>query len=300
MEQESKGKIELIIAMVLSGTIGVFVLESGQPSYNAVFFRCLFGAICLIGFCWYKGYLNFSQLSKKSLALILVGGVAIVLNWVLLFESYSHASISISTVAYHTQPMFVVIFATLFLGEKLLAHKFFWIALAFSGVILIVNPTGSTVNQEDIIYGIMLAISAAILYAIATLIIKQLSGIKPHFIAALQISLGALLLLPFVDMSVVATTGSHWNWLIGLGVIHTCIMYILLYSSFQKVSTSSIAVLSYIYPVVAILFDYVIYEQSLSVVQFIGIAMIIIAGLGNNMNINIFTPFIRNKRQPSI
>jgi drug/metabolite transporter (DMT)-like permease len=294
MELEKKGKIELILAMVLSGTIGLFVLESGQPSLNVVFFRCLFGSISLLLFCWYKGYLDFSQLNKKTLFFILAGGVAIVLNWVLLFESYNHASISISTVVYHTQPMFVVLFATIFMGEKLFNHKLLWVGLAFLGVVLIVNPSGNVDVQTDFLYGIGLALAAAILYAIATLIIKQLSGIKPHFIAAIQVTLGTLLLAPFVSWNVIPSDQSAWNWLIGLGVIHTCIMYILLYSSFQKVSTNSIAVLSYIYPVVAILVDYLVYDQSLSIVQVIGMVMIIAAGLGNNMNVNILNAFRNN------
>lgn len=289
MENKIGGRLELILAMVLSGTIGLFVMESGQPSYNVVFFRCLFGAICLIAYCWYRNYLNFKTIDKRSMMMILAGGVAIVANWALLFESFSHASISMSTVAYHTQPLFVVLFATLFLGEKLASHKLIWIFLAFSGVVLIVNPAEDATNQGNIVAGIGLALGAAILYAIATLITKQLKNIKPHLIATIQITLGVFLLLPLVDFSVVSVVGEHWYWLFGLGLIHTCVMYILLYSSFQKVSTSTLAVLSYIYPVVAILVDYVVYDQSLSALQIVGVVMILAAGLANNMNINLLS-----------
>ncbi len=289
MEKQNWGRAELIIAMILSGTIGVFVMESGQPSYNTVFFRCLFGAICLILYCGWRGYLEFSTLNKKSLTLILVGGVCIVANWVLLFESYNHSSISISTVAYHTQPLFVVIFAAMFMKEQMQAHKVFWVCLAFAGVILIVNPSEDAKNQDQLGYGILLALSAAVLYAVATIIIKQLKGIRPHFIATIQVTLGTVLLLPLADFSIVPTVGDHWYWLFGLGLIHTCIMYILLYSAFQKVSTNTIAVLSYLYPAVAIVIDYVLYDQHLSPIQFAGITLILAAGLGNNTNVNIFS-----------
>lgn len=289
MENKIGGRFELILAMILSGTIGLFVMESGQPSYNVVFFRCLFGAICLIAYCWYRNYLNFKTIDKRSMMMILVGGVAIVANWALLFESFSHASISMSTVAYHTQPLFVVLFATLFLGEKLASYKLVWIGLAFAGVVFIVNPSEDATNQGNIIAGVGLALGAAVLYAIATLITKQLKNIKPHLIATIQISLGVFLLLPLVDFSVVPVVGEHWYWLFGLGLIHTCVMYILLYSSFQKVSTSTLAVLSYIYPVVAILVDYLVYDQSLSSAQMAGVVMILVAGLANNMNINLFS-----------
>lgn len=299
MENKKGGQLELILAMILSGTIGLFVVESGQPSYNVVFFRCLFGAICLISYCHYRKFLNFKSIDKKSMMLIVVGGVAIVANWALLFESYSHASISMSTVAYHTQPLFVVMFANLFLGEKIPSYKLWWIGLAFAGVVLIVNPSESATNQSDIIVGVGLALGAAILYAIATLITKQLKHIKPHLIATIQVSLGVFLLLPLVDFSIVPIVGNHWYWLFALGLIHTCFMYILLYSSFQKVSTSTLAVLSYIYPVVAILIDYVVYDQNLSSIQLLGVFIILAAGLANNMNINIFI-FLRLKTSQKV
>jgi hypothetical protein len=48
----------MVLAMILSGTIGYFVVESGQSPVNVVFFRCLFGAICLGVYCFAKGLLR--------------------------------------------------------------------------------------------------------------------------------------------------------------------------------------------------------------------------------------------------
>lgn len=296
MNLENRGKIELIIAMALSGTIGMFVLESGQPSYNAVFFRCLFGGICLIVYCALKGYLNFLELTKKRWLLIMSSGVAVVLNWVLLFESYKYASISISTVAYQTQPIFLVLLASIVLKEKFEAYNVVWIFLAFIGVVLIVDFYEPSVEKGQQLYGLFFALSAAVLYAVATLIIKQLDGVKPHFIAAIQVSLGCILLLPFANFNVAPSMVEGWAWLVGLGVVHTSIMYILLYSSFQKVSTGSIAVLSYTYPGVAILIDYLFYDQSLSWLQVLGIVLIVVAGFSNNMSINVFNLIPLQKR----
>ena len=44
---ELSGRLEMIAAMALSGTIGYFVVESGQSVWNVVFFRCLFGGLSL-------------------------------------------------------------------------------------------------------------------------------------------------------------------------------------------------------------------------------------------------------------
>lgn len=87
--------IQLILAMVIWGTLGLFVLKSGLSSINIAFFRCLIGAIMLAPFCVYQGYFTKKILALKQLIPILCGGVFVVLNWILLFESFHYASITL-------------------------------------------------------------------------------------------------------------------------------------------------------------------------------------------------------------
>ena len=56
-------------------------------------------------------------------------------------------------------------------------------------------------------------------------------------------TLGMVLLWPFTSLHEVPRVGNHWIYLVSLGVVHTCIMYILMYSAFQKLDTTKIAVL---------------------------------------------------------
>ncbi len=287
MTDQTKGKIELIVAMIISGSVGLFVILSGQSSHNSVFFRCLIGGACLIVFGLYRGYFDNLKLSFKQFILILLSGFAVIGNWILLFESYNYAAISISTVAYHSQPIFLLIFAAVFLNEKLNAQNVSLVILAFSGLILIADPFDQSLENLNQSLGILLALGAALLYAIATLIIKMLEGIKPYLIATIQVILGVLILAPFVDFNALPKSLEEWKWLFGLGLIHTCIMYILLYSAFQKLSTSTIAVLAYIYPAVAIILDYVVFNQNLNLVQILGIGLIVLSGLLKNIKLQV-------------
>ena len=43
-----RGTVEMTAAMLISGTIGWFVVMSGQPVSGVVFWRCLFGALTLL------------------------------------------------------------------------------------------------------------------------------------------------------------------------------------------------------------------------------------------------------------
>ncbi|HGY5758324.1 TPA: EamA family transporter, partial [Serratia marcescens] len=43
-----RGSLEMTAAMLISGSIGWFVLMSGQPVVNVVFWRCAVGALVLL------------------------------------------------------------------------------------------------------------------------------------------------------------------------------------------------------------------------------------------------------------
>jgi drug/metabolite transporter (DMT)-like permease len=281
---ELQGRLEMIAAMALSGTIGFFVVESGQSVWNVVFFRCLFGALSLFAYCWAKGLLLPWRFSARTLGLATLSGAAIVLNWVLLFSSYEHASISIATAVYNTQPFFLILMGMLLFGERPTGDALGFIAVAFIGL-LMVTQTGSGEMSwtGGYVIGLLQALGAAFLYAVASIIVKQLKGFPPHLIALIQAILDTAMLLPLADFSNLPTTALPWGYLLALGVVHTGIMYIFLYSALQKLPTPVIAVLSFTYPAVAILVDHMAYGRDLALNQWGGILLILLGSAGINL-----------------
>lgn len=144
-----RGSWEMVAAMLISGTIGWFVLVSGVPVVEVVFWRCVIGALTLLVVCWLLGYLRLDLLDYTKLGLAMLSGVAIVGNWLLLFESYARASISISTAVYNVQPFMLVMLAAVFLGEKITLQKLAWLSVAFVGMLAIVTAHGSQQNTGD-------------------------------------------------------------------------------------------------------------------------------------------------------
>jgi len=271
-------------AMLISGSIGWFVVMSGQPVGNIVFWRCLFGAITLLVICGVLGLLNPRLLSLKSFGIAVFGGVAIVLNWLLLFASYSHASISIATTVYNTQPFMLLALGAAFLGEKITGTKLFWLALAFAGTMAIVEAKpDSGVVTGSYGLGIALALGAAFFYALAALAAKWLKGTPPHLIALIQVSTGILMLAPFADFSAMPASAQTWSLLVTMGVIHTGLMYVLLYGAIQKLPTHLTGALSFIYPIAAIAVDRIAFGHALQPLQVIGAAIILLAAAGMNL-----------------
>ncbi|MGI5402157.1 DMT family transporter [Streptomyces sp. CA-135486] len=281
MNTESKGTLELTAAMVLSGTLGIFVVESGASAFNVVFFRVLFGALALGGYALARGYFRGHGLTPKKLSLAALGGLFIVFNWVFLFESYENTSISVATVVYHTQPFYVVLLGALFFRERLTAAKAGWIGLAFAGLILVsgVTPADFAGGDGTYLLGVGQALAAALLYGLSTIVTKRITGVRPHLIALVQVLVGIPLLLPFADFGAMSGTGADWGWLIGLGLIHTGLMYVLMYSAYQKLPTTKIAVLAFTYPAVAMVADWAVYGHHIGLVQALGVPLIVLASL---------------------
>jgi drug/metabolite transporter (DMT)-like permease len=140
--------------------------------------------------------------NPRVLIFAALGGIAIVLNRLLLFASYSRASISIATAFYSTQPFILIGLGALFLAERPTLRSLLWLGLAFIGVLLIIQakPNAGYVGT-DYLTGIAMAFGAAFFYALTALLTKKLTGTPPHLIALIQVCVGIIMLTPFANLS---------------------------------------------------------------------------------------------------
>lgn len=279
-----RGSAEMTAAMLISGTIGWFVLMSGQPVTSVVFWRCVFGAVTLVAIAAMLGLLDRRHFTRRVVLLSIAGGIAIVVNWLLLFAAYSHASISIATMVYNTQPFMLLGLGALFLGEKITATKVFWLSISFAGMLAIISAKpGGGFAPEDYLVGIALSIGAAFFYAIAALLTKLLKGTPPHLIALIQVVTGTLMLAPMALAAPTPSGAEQWSILIAVGVIHTGIMYVLLYGAIQRLPTHMTGALSFIYPIAAIVVDRLAFGHALQPIQILGSIAILLAAAGMNL-----------------
>ncbi|MBW9104417.1 DMT family transporter [Paraburkholderia phenoliruptrix] len=292
-----RGAAEMTMAMLMSGTIGWLVVSSQQSAFNVVFFRCIFGGATLALVCAVLGLFRRQLFSWKMLGLALLGGAAIVANWVLLFAAYSRASISMATAVYNTQPFMLVALGALVFRERISASTVAWLLLAFVGLVFVVKvePAVLAVPGQYLV-GIGYAVGAAAMYAVSSIITKRLKGTPPHLIALIQVSLGVVMLAPLVRFDALPATGVQWLELIVLGVVNTGLMYVLLYGAIQKLPTSMTGALSFIYPVVAIIVDRIAFGQTLAWIQVLGAVLILLAAAGVNLGWRI----VPQRRVPTL
>lgn len=222
--QLTRGVWQMSLAMIISGSIGAFVLLSGLPVTDVVFWRCLIGALTLLVFIVLSRQ-PFSRLTRFTLALAVIGGAAQVVNWLLLFAAYSRISIGMATVVYNTQP-FMLVLMGMVLGERVSAVKWGWLLLAFGGVVILLSSELTPAHEEGLTTGVLLALGAAFFYALTAIIARKLHPLPAQHIAFIQVLVGVVMLLPLVHAPEL-TASFPWRYLLILGIVHTgsCISF---------------------------------------------------------------------------
>jgi drug/metabolite transporter (DMT)-like permease len=264
----------MVAAMALSGTIGLVVVESGLPVLWVVWLRCLLGGLGL------AAWLLWSRLwvapTGREWAWMALGGAALVGNWLALFSAYHYSSIAVATVVYHVQPFLLLLLAALLLGQALPLRRLPWLGLALVGVALSSGLDKGTAAGTSW-PGVALALLAASLYAVATLLTQRLQRIPAAQIAMLQMAVGGLLLAGPVlwGGDTAHFSARAWTAVLVLGLVHTACMYTLMYAAFQRLSAQAIAGLSFIYPAMALLVDLLWFGVRPTPAQWLGMALIL-------------------------
>jgi drug/metabolite transporter (DMT)-like permease len=142
--------------------------------------------------------------------------------------------------------------------------------------------------------GILLSLGAAFFYALAAIAAKWLKGTPPHLIALIQVSAGILMLAPFANFSAAPQDIGGWSILVTMGLVHTGLMYVLLYGAIQKLPTHLTGALSFIYPIAAIIVDRFAFGHVLGIAQIIGAIIILAAAAGMNLGWTIPLPWHRS------
>ncbi|NIK31846.1 drug/metabolite transporter (DMT)-like permease [Xanthomonas arboricola] len=274
---------QLLVAEILIGSVGVFVHESGQDPVTAVFYRCLFGALFLTVCGLVGGQLRGLWRERALLRDAIISGVLLVLNWVALFAGMARSSIGVATMVYHVFPFVMLLLAALLQGERTRRADLGWTLLAFVGVACSANPARLwQAADRGYLIGIALTLLAALLCGASLLMSRRISRERPLAVVTVQCWVGTFLLAGF-SSSAALHPGPHWLWLAGLGVIHSGIVYVLFYSSYRHLHVATIAVLAFVYPLVTLLLDYLLYGHALVPVQWLGLALIVMGTLAVNL-----------------
>jgi drug/metabolite transporter (DMT)-like permease len=268
------------MTMLIFGSIGVFVKEIDLSSSEIAFLRGVIGSLFLLLASFLVKHKPSMKALKENAVLLVLSGGAIGLNWIFLFESYRYTTISNATISYYFAPIFVMILAPWVLKEKLTGVKVGCIVMAMVGLFLIVqNGAGATNTSHNHALGIFYGLLAASLYASVILMNKFIKNLSGFEMTLVQLMAGALVLLPYVlwqgQLNLAGLNSTSIVFILILGVVHTGLAYFMYFTSIQKIKGQTIAVLSYIDPISAVIIAALFLHESMTWVQMIGGALVL-------------------------
>jgi RarD protein len=270
-------RLMLIAAMAIFGTLGIFVrniaVSSGELAlYRAIMATIMIGAFLLIT----RQKIPFANI-KKEIPLLLISGMAMGINWILLFEAYKYTTVSVATLSYYFAPVIVTIVSPLIFKEKLTGKQILCFVMSTVGIVMITGIGGIGGGRGFI--GILFGLGAAVFYATVILLnkfIKNVEGIHRTF---LQFVAAVIVLLPYVlatsGFNLNILDGKGWGSLLIVGLVHTGITYCMYFSSLKELPGQKVAILSYIDPLVAVLVSVTILGEAMTVWQIVGGVLIL-------------------------
>ena len=278
-------RLMLAASMTIFGTLGLFVRNISVTSGELALYRAVLAALLLtVFFIISKQPLPLPQL-KKEIPLLLASGVAMGINWILLFQAYKYTTVSAATLSYYFAPVIVTIVCPFLFKEKLTSRQIICFIMSTIGLVLIIG-IGEMRGGSNII-GIFCGLGAAVFYAAVILLnkfIKNVEGIHRTF---LQFIAAIITLTPYVLWTSGIALGSlnsiGWMNLLIVGLVHTGITYCMYFSSLKELPGQKVAILSYIDPLVAVLISVAVLGETMTISQVIGGVLILGFTLWNEL-----------------
>ena len=149
----------MILAMLIFGTIGIFVRYIPLPSSVIAVGRGIIGTAFLFLFIKGKGIPISWPDIRQNLLLLCLSGAALCGNWTFLFEAYRYTSIATATLCYYMAPIIVILVSPIFLKEKLTARKLLCVLTALAGMVLVsgIGQEGGSANMTGVFFGLCAA-----------------------------------------------------------------------------------------------------------------------------------------------
>jgi drug/metabolite transporter (DMT)-like permease len=258
-------------------------LEEGLPAGQIVFYRSLFAMVPILAYLGMRGQLRTAFRTNRPLSHLGRGFVG-VMAMALGFYGLTQLPLPDTIALGYAMPLLTVVFAALFLGEKVRLFRWSMVLIGMVGVVIISYPRlslfdGGMSLQSGEAMGVIAVLLSAALGACAMVLVRRLVQTEKTPTIVLYFSLSAsvlsLLSLPFgwllldVERTALLVAAGFFG---GLGQI-------LLTQCYRFAEVSTIAPFEYTSIVLGIALGYVLFDDVPTLTMLVGTSVVVAAGL---------------------
>lgn len=275
MRLPNLGSLWMLVAALGFAIMGALV-KAGAAKFSSVelvFYRSVFGLVTILGITILQGHALKTPVMIKQMSRAIVG----FLSLVCFFVALAHLPLATAITLNYTSPLFVAVLLPFALKEKPAKLLYLAILLGFIGVVLLLKPS---LQGSDALYGI-LGLLSGFGAAWAYIYVKQLANMgepdwRTVFYFTLVSTVGAVIwMLPYRFTHVGL---SDLPIIIGLGFSAT-IAQLALTRAYRTGNTLTVASLAYTTIIFASLFGVWIWQETLTLSEYIAIGIIMLSGL---------------------
>ena len=275
--------LKIISVAVFVGMQTCIKAAGTVPAGEIVFFRSFFAIFPIIAFLAFKGKLGTAFTTKRPfnhIARGLVGVCAMGLGFFALTRLPLPEAITLN----YAQPLLVVVFSSIFLGEAIRVYRWSAVAVGLVGVLIISWPELTLLSSDEAlddqeVLGVIAALVAAAISAVAMLLVRNLVQSERTATIVLWFSVTAsvmsLLSLPFGWQ---ALTPLQAALLVAAGFCGG-LGQILMTSAYRHAEASVVAPFEYTSMILGVVVGYLVFGDVATLNMLIGGLIVVAAGI---------------------
>ena len=275
------GVIFLIIELILSFFIASIVklLEPNIPIFQILFYRYLLSLPLLVIYGFFKHGSKILQVNNVRLLLLrIICGFLGLAMW---FLAVAKIDISLATVLFNTMPLFITILSAIIALERVGLRRSIAVITGFFGVIFIVLPINTSFDFWGVLYAILGAIFAGLMFVFIRMLGKTNASIPTAiWYNSFGVVISAIILLLSGhnldnNFSLLMHKDLPWGYLLALGLLASFQQFCLA-ESHRYADASALAPFHYLAIPIGVAFGVILFNETITAKFLVG-AVIIIA-----------------------
>ncbi len=271
----------VVAAGSLWGIISLFLkpmLNLGFSQIQTVTLRCLIAAAVLGVYMLIKDKSLFRFKLRDIWCFIGTGLVSLMFFSICYFYSMTYNGVCVAVILLYTSPVFVMLLSLPLFKEKITYKKLIAVVLTVAGCVFVSGAAG---GQSIGFVGIVLGICSGLGYALYSIfsryaLQRNYNSMTISFYTFLFCGLGCLPFASPVSMAL-SLSPKAVLYSLGLGVVCCVMPYILYTKGLEYVDNTRASVIVAVEPVVASLIGVFVYNESVTAVKLLGVALVLSA-----------------------
>ncbi len=266
------GLMLVAVFMLSTMDVGLKVLVEHYSSMQVVFFRCATSLPLFLAWILFTGRQQFRTAYPWGHVIRGLVGLGMLYS---VGECFRELQLADAYAIFFAAPLLITLLSGPVLGEPAGVFRTTASVLGFSGVLIVLNPTGDNL----ISYGAFMALLAVVLYAATSLLLRRLGAkdgtatIAFWFVTVVGVGAGLAALPGWTPLN-----WDHWPWLLVLGITGA-MGQALLTAAFRRASAAVVAPFDYTHMIWALLYGYLFWGYLPGPQTWIGGAILVASGL---------------------